>query len=91
MIDRVHTRRAALAAQLSQAQQQYNELETMLRDLDRQLCAMQGGLQELDALLEASKEGDQQHDAERQHGERIAGDDEQTEQQTNHAGSVACQ
>jgi transposase len=51
MIDRIRTRRAALAAQLAQAQQQYDQLESALKELDRQLCAMQGGLQELDALI----------------------------------------
>ena len=51
MTDRIRERRAALAAQVSQAQQQYTELEQMLHMLDRQICAMQGGLQELDDLL----------------------------------------
>lgn len=51
MIDRIQARRAALAAQLAQAQQQYDQLEQALKLLDRQLCAMTGGLQELDALL----------------------------------------
>lgn len=51
MIDRTRARRAALAAQLAQAQQQYAELEQTLAMLDRQMCAMHGGLQELDALL----------------------------------------
>lgn len=51
MIEQIRARRAALAAQLAEAQQQYAQLETMLHTLDRQLCAMHGGLQELDALL----------------------------------------
>jgi len=51
MIERIKARRAALQAQMDAAQQQYAELEQTLRQLDRQLCAMQGGLQELDALL----------------------------------------
>jgi len=58
MIDRMHiqARRDALAAQLAQAQQQYAQLEATLATLDRQLCAMAGGLQELDALLAAGTE-----------------------------------
>lgn len=53
MIDRatIQARRDALAAQLAQAQQQYDQLEATLATLDRQLCAMAGGLRELDALL----------------------------------------
>jgi chromosome segregation ATPase len=51
MIDRIQARRDALAAQMAEAQQQYEQLEQTLKLLDRQLCAMAGGLQELDALL----------------------------------------
>lgn len=51
MIDHIHARRDALAAQLAQGKQQYDQLESILHALDRQLCAMAGGLQELDALL----------------------------------------
>lgn len=51
MRERIQARRNALAAQLEQAKAQYDQLETTLKLLDRQLCAMQGGLQELDALL----------------------------------------
>ena len=51
MIDTIRARREALAAQKAQAEQQYAELERTLRLLDRNICAMQGGLQELDALL----------------------------------------
>jgi hypothetical protein len=53
----IRERRAALAAQLAQAQQQYIELERTLHALDRQLCAMQGGLQELDALVAPAEAG----------------------------------
>lgn len=53
MIDRIQARRDALAAQIAEAQQEYDQLESMLCTLDRQLCAMHGGLQELDALLAA--------------------------------------
>lgn len=58
MIDRatIHARRAELAAQIDQARQQYDQLEQALRQLDRQLCAMAGGLQELDALLGAAEQ-----------------------------------
>jgi regulator of protease activity HflC (stomatin/prohibitin superfamily) len=52
MIDRIQARRAALAAQKAEAQQQYEQLEQTLKLLDRNICAMAGGLQELDALLE---------------------------------------
>lgn len=51
MIDRIHARRNALAAQMTQAQAEYDHLEQAIAQLDRQLCAMAGGLQELDALL----------------------------------------
>ena len=58
MIDRIQARRDELAEQMTQAQQQYAELEQALRLLDRQLCAMAGGLQELDALLETNEESE---------------------------------
>lgn len=51
MIARIQARRDALVAQLAEGQQQYAQLEKLLIDLDRQLCAMQGGIQELDVLL----------------------------------------
>lgn len=53
MLDRatIQARRDALAHQLDQARAQYDQLEQALRQLDRQLCAMAGGVQELDALL----------------------------------------
>jgi len=59
MIDRatMQARRDALQAQLDQARQQYDQLEQTLRTLDRQLCAMAGGLQELDALLAQADAG----------------------------------
>jgi phage shock protein A len=49
--ERVRARRAALVAQMAEAQQQYAQLEQTLQQLGRNLDAMQGGLQELDALL----------------------------------------
>lgn len=53
MIDRstIHARRDALQSQLDQLAAQHAELEATLRALDRQLCGMAGGLQELDRLL----------------------------------------
>jgi len=54
----IQDRRDALAAQVAQAQQQYAELEVMIATLDRQICAMQGGVQELDALLALPEEND---------------------------------
>jgi regulator of protease activity HflC (stomatin/prohibitin superfamily) len=56
MIDRIQARRAALAAQKAEAQQQYEQLEQTLKLLDRNICAMAGGLQELDALLEQEQQ-----------------------------------
>jgi phage shock protein A len=56
MIDRITARRDALASQLSQARQQYDQLEQTLKLLDRNICAMAGGLQELDALLEQEQQ-----------------------------------
>lgn len=47
----IQARRDQLAAHLDQARAQYAELEQMLHQLDRQLCGMAGGLQELDRLL----------------------------------------
>lgn len=72
MIARITARRAALAQQLAQAQQQYDQLDATLRTLDRQLCAMAGGLQELDALL---VDRDQDDDHNQQRG--IGGTDQQ--------------
>jgi predicted nucleic acid-binding Zn-ribbon protein len=56
MIDRIQARRDALAAQMAEAQQQYEQLEQTLKLLDRNICAMAGGLQELDALLEQEQQ-----------------------------------
>jgi hypothetical protein len=47
----IQARRAALATQAEQAKQQYAELQATLHELDRQICGMHGGIQELDALL----------------------------------------
>ena len=65
MIDRtrLQARRDALAAQFTEGQQQYAHLQQALTDLDRQLCAMQGGIQELDALLAVEEAvGETSHD-----------------------------
>lgn len=51
MIERIKTRREALAAQLETAKAQYAQIERTLAQLGRSMDAMQGGLQELDALL----------------------------------------
>jgi predicted nucleic acid-binding Zn-ribbon protein len=56
MIDRIQARRDALAAQMAEAQQQYEQLEQTLKLLDRNICAMAGGLQELEALLEQEQQ-----------------------------------
>jgi small-conductance mechanosensitive channel len=56
MIDRIQARRDALAAQMAEARQQYDQLEQTLKLLDRNICAMAGGLQELDALLEQEQQ-----------------------------------
>lgn len=47
----IQARRDALQSQLESARLQYDQLEAALHALDRQLCAMAGGLQELDRLL----------------------------------------
>jgi chaperonin cofactor prefoldin len=52
MKEHIRERRDTLAAQLAQGKEQFTQLEQTLHALDRQLCAMQGGLRELDALLE---------------------------------------
>lgn len=49
--ERLRARRAELAAQMEQAQQEYAQIEAMLAQLQRNIDAMHGGLQELDALL----------------------------------------
>lgn len=77
MIDRITARRDALAAQLEAAQQQYDALERTLHTLDRQLCAMAGGVQELDALLQEvqqSEDDDNQHGATQHADHDQAGD-----------------
>lgn len=51
MIERIRARRDALDAQISEARAQYDQLETTLKELDRQILAMYGGLHELDQLL----------------------------------------
>lgn len=50
----IRARRDALAAQLAEGQQQYQQLENALAMLQRNLDAMHGGLQELEALLQES-------------------------------------
>lgn len=59
MIDRITARRASLAAQMDAAKAQYAQLEAQLHALGRNLDAMQGGLQELDALITAAEDADQ--------------------------------
>jgi len=53
----IRARREFLAAQLEQGKEQYLELEQMLALLQRNLDAIQGGIQELDALLAPQQEG----------------------------------
>jgi transposase len=53
---RIQARRDALAAQMESAKQQYAELEQALNLLQRNIDAMHGGLQELDALLKDDEE-----------------------------------
>lgn len=50
-MDVIRARRDTLAAQKAQAEQEYNALEARLALLQRNLDAMHGGLQELEALL----------------------------------------
>jgi hypothetical protein len=61
MIDLIRARRAALAAQMAEAQQQYTAIEEQLRLLGRNLDAMHGGLQELDALIEQTERAEAGH------------------------------
>jgi prefoldin subunit 5 len=56
MIDRIRSRRAALAEQMSEWQAQYQELENTIALLRRNLDMAQGAMQELDALLEIAGE-----------------------------------
>jgi phage shock protein A len=51
----IHARRQTLEEQVAQAQQQYAQIETLLHELDRQICGMHGGLQELSALIAESE------------------------------------
>lgn len=51
MHDRIALRHATLRNQIAEAQAQYNQLEATLKELDRQLLAMFGGLHELEALM----------------------------------------
>lgn len=51
MREQIQARRDELAAQIEEATKTYNKLEDTLREMNRQLCAMHGGLQELDQLL----------------------------------------
>jgi len=57
IIDRItiEARRAALAARVAEAQRGHAELMQMLGELERNLIAMQGGLQELDGLLDTAE------------------------------------
>lgn len=51
MIAQIQARRDALAAQKAEAEAQYSQLEQALALLGRNIDAMHGGIQELDALL----------------------------------------
>jgi Tfp pilus assembly protein PilO len=86
MIDRatIQKRRDALAAQLEQGRQQYDQLEATLKELDRQLCAMSGGVQELDALLAVDGDAAEQHGSERQQPADLRQHDDQDQLHTNH-------
>jgi cell division protein FtsB len=47
----IQARRDALAQQYATAQQQHTELQNTIHLLEHNISGMQGGLQELDALL----------------------------------------
>lgn len=53
LAETIRARRDALAAQLEQGKAEYQQVEDLLVNLQRNLDAMHGGLQELDALLVA--------------------------------------
>lgn len=57
IVDRItiEARRAALAARVAEAQRGHAELMQMLGELERNLIAMHGGLQELDGLLDTAE------------------------------------
>lgn len=86
MLDRITARRDALAAQLAQAKQQYAELEATLLQLDRQLCAMQGGIQELDALLEDVQHRQEDQQPQREQPEQPQRDDADDQAAADHDG-----
>lgn len=51
----IQARRDALNAQCEQAQQQHTQLQGAIHLLEHNISGMQGGLQELDALLALAK------------------------------------
>lgn len=84
MIDRITARRDALQAQIDRVRLIYADLEvqrdqalSLLARAQRELDAMAGGLQELQALLAAARE---EQDEQRQHGDGVGSSDEQYEQ-----------
>jgi len=56
LLDTIRARRDSLAAQLTEAAQEYARIEALLSDLRRSIDAMHGGVQELDALLASEQE-----------------------------------
>jgi chromosome segregation ATPase len=84
VIDRITARRDALQAQIDRVRLIYADLEvqrdqalSLLARAQRELDAMAGGLQELQALLAAARE---EQDEQRQHGDGVGSSDEQYEQ-----------
>lgn len=82
MIKQMRARRNELAAQLAAGRAQYNHLEQTLKELDRQLCMIAGGLQELDALLAGGRGDERGAD---QDGAPERENDDQDDQQHNPA------
>lgn len=66
-IETIQARRDQLASQADEAERRYNELEQLIKTIDRQLCMMRGGVAELDALLA--------HDAARELGAHVGGEE----------------
>lgn len=58
MIAHIRARLDAITARKQQALGQYEELEAMLKELDRQICGMAGAEQELSALLAECEQGE---------------------------------
>lgn len=55
---RIRARVEELKSTRAQAIAEYERIEGMLRELGRQIAAIEGGIQELDALIQEAPDGD---------------------------------